>query len=224
MTPLLIDIYSDIACPWCFIGTRRLQAAIDTLGDEVEVAVRHHAYLLNPNAPPEGINLHEMLERRYGSDPRPMFARVESAAREAGIPLDLSKQANAYDTTAAHTLLRHAAEQGTQSELADALFVAYFLDARNISDPEVLVDVATRHGFARAQVERLVGDGAELALTRLEAHDATLMGVRGVPLFILNGRYSLSGAQPAEIFREAIVRALEAAGTEAAMDESAAGV
>ena len=210
MTILQIDLYSDIACPWCFIGTRRLTAVLDSLGDEIHAEVRHHAFLLNPGAPPEGLDIRQMLAERYGSDPRPMFARVEAVARDAGIPLDLSRQRRAYDTTAAHTLLRHAPAKGTQSELVDALFVAYFLEARNVSDVEVLVDVASRHGFTAEEVRQLVQDGAELALTRLDAQNASRSGVSGVPLFILNERFALSGAQPPEIFREATQKALEA--------------
>lgn len=208
MNRLEIDIYSDIGCPWCFIGTRRLRAVVDSLPAEIGVEVRHHPYMLNPGAPPEGTDVHAMLAEKYGGDPTPMFARVEAAARDAGIPLDLSRQRYAFDTAAAHTLLRHAEHKGTQAELADALFVAYFLEARNVSDTEVLVAVAGAHGFTAAEVERLVHDEAELALTRLEAQDATRNGIRGVPFFILNDRYSLSGAQPPEIFREAIARAL----------------
>ena len=213
---LTIDVYSDIACPWCFIGTRRLASVLEEIGPEVEVEVRHHPYLLNPGAPPEGVDLQGILRERYGADPRPMFARVEAAAREAGIPLDLSVQPFAYDTTAAHSLLRHASERGTQEELTEALFVAYFLEGRNVSDPAVLTDVATRYGFTAEEVERIAGDESEIALTRLEAGNAAREGVRGVPFFILNNRFALSGAQPPEVFRHAIGRSLEAESAESA--------
>ena len=209
MTAMLIDVYSDIACPWCFIGTRRLESVIESLDGDREIEVRHHPYLLHPDAPPEGIDMQQMLRQKYGADPRPMFARVEEAARDAGIPLDLSRQPRAYSTVGAHTLLRHAAGLGTQRALADALFVAYFLDARNVSDAAVLTDVATRHGFTAAEVERLLDDESELALTLSEALEASRSGVSGVPFFVLDERYSLSGAQPAGVFRLAITRALE---------------
>ncbi|HEY9514618.1 MAG TPA: DsbA family oxidoreductase [Gemmatimonadaceae bacterium] len=215
MNALQIDLYSDIACPWCFIGTRRLEAVIASFGDDLDVIVRHHPYLLHPDAPPEGVDLAEMLARKYGADPRSMFARVEAAARGAGIPLDYSKLTYAYPTIAAHTLLRHAYEKGTQRALTDALFVAYFLDARNVADVEVLVDVATRHGFTADEVRALVRDEGELARTRSEAQEAAASGVSGVPLFILNDRYSLSGAQPSDVFRKAITMALEPADTPA---------
>lgn len=208
MAAMRIDVYSDIACPWCFIGTRRLESVIRSLDVAEEIEVRHHPYLLHPDAPPGGIDMQRMLREKYGADPRPMFARVEAAARDAGIDLDLSKQTRAYSTVGAHTLLRHAADRGTQAALADAFFVAYFIDARDISDPAVLTELATEHGFTADEVERLLADGDELARTSSEALAASRGGVSGVPFFVLDDRYSLSGAQPAEVFRRAIAQAL----------------
>ena len=208
MPRLTIDLFSDIACPWCFIGTRRLGQVLAELDGEVEVEVNHHPYLLQPDAPPEGVDLQAQLRERYGTDPLPMFSRVEEAARGAGIELDLSKQRYSYDTTGAHTLLRHAGARGTQGALSDALFSAYFLEARHIADVEVLSEIAAEHGFTAEEASRILSDEQELALTRMEAGDAMRQGVRGVPLFIFNRRYSLSGAQPLEIFHEAIRRSL----------------
>lgn len=220
MKTLQIDIYSDIACPWCFIGTRRLDAVLAELADELEVTVRHQPYLLHPDAPPEGINMQEMLATKYGADPRAIFERVEAAARDEGIPLDLAKQSQAYNTTAAHTLLRHAYAKGTQAALSDALFSAYFLDAKNVADTEVLVELATAHGFTAEEVERLVQDEGELDLTRYEAQQAGARGIQGVPFFVLNNRFALSGAQPSAAFRQAIAQALEAGETEAVGSKS----
>jgi predicted DsbA family dithiol-disulfide isomerase len=204
---MTIDVYSDVVCPWCFIGTRRLSAVLASLDGEIDATVRHHPYVLQPGTPSEGTDLHRMLRERYGTDPAEMFVTVEAAAREAGIPLDLSKQRMTYSTLGAHTLLRHAEEKGTQHALLDALFTAYFLDARNVSDPAVLADVATKHGFTAGEVERLLADETELARTRSEVREAAMRGVRGVPLFIFNQRLVLSGAQPADVFRDAIAKA-----------------
>lgn len=207
MTPVQIDLYSDIVCPWCFVGTRRLEAAIASLEDGLAVEVRHHPYLLHPDAPPDGIDLREMLARKYGADPQRIFERVETAARASGIPLDFSKQSRTYSTLAAHTLLRHAAGKGTQRALADALFTTYFLEAGNISATDVLVDVAAGHAFTDEEVKRLVGSDGEIAETRRQAREAVRSGIGGVPLFVLNGHDSLSGAQPEEVLRDAIVQA-----------------
>lgn len=208
---LHIDVFSDISCPWCFIGTRRLESVIEALDDDVRVSVRHHPYQLHPDAPAGGIDLPAMLRERYGADPATMFARVEEAAAGAGITLDLAAQPRAYDTAAAHTLLRHAEEKGTQRALVDALFVAYFIEARDISDADVLADVAQRHGFTREEARRLVVDEDELAYTRHESRAAATDGVRGVPLFIFNDKLAISGAQPAEAFRRAIASVTGAA-------------
>lgn len=211
-----IDVHSDISCPWCFIGGRRLQRVLGELTADIRAEVRHHPYLLHPDVPREGVNVHARLAERYGSDPAPLFGRVEAAAREEGIDLDLSRQPLAFDTAAAHTLVRHAATFGTQSELLDALFSAYFLDGLDVSDPDVLVRVSAPHGFDEEQVRALVGAEAELSLTRMEAADASRRGVKGVPFFVLAGRYALSGAQPDEVFEAAIRRAAEKIAEESA--------
>jgi len=133
-----IDVYADLVCPWCFIGFLRLNAALDSTGRGGEVAIRHRPFVLHPDAPPEGLDLSTMLERKYGVESHRLFERVEAAAIDTGIRLDLSRQRRTYSTIAAHTLLRHAGERGTQHALTDSLFAAYFLRAQNIGAPDVL--------------------------------------------------------------------------------------
>lgn len=197
-----IDVVSDIACPWCFIGVERLERALAETGAAATVSL--HPFLLDPDGPDSGTDLRARLRQKFGADPSPAFARVEEAARETGIPLDFAKLTRSYPTVRAHTLLRHAAAKGTQRALSRALFAAYFLEGQNIADPAVLAEVAAPHGFDSAEVAALVGDPRELAQTRQEAEHAARSGVRGVPLFIFDGRSALSGAQPEAVFREAI--------------------
>ena len=182
-----------------------------------DVAIHHRPFMIHPDAPPEGIDLWTMLERKYRTDPQRLFERVEAAALETGIPLDLSKQRRTYSTIAAHTLLRHAGQRETQHALTDSLFTAYFLHAKNIGDPDVLTTIATRHGFSADEVIRLVRDPNESALTRQEMKDAVRRGIRSVPVFLLNNRHILAGAnnrhilagaQPETVLRSAIVRAI----------------
>jgi predicted DsbA family dithiol-disulfide isomerase len=206
MSAVEIDVYADVVCPWCFIGHRRLESV---LRDEPDAIVRHHPYILQAGAPPEGEDLHAMLRDRYGTEPQAMFARVEEAAHDSGIPLDLSKQPMTYNTVAAHTLLRHASGNETQRALLGALFSAYFIDARNIADADVLADIASHHGFSADEARRLVSDPAELSITVRESGAAAQRGIRGVPLFIVNRRLVLSGAQSEETFRETIRKAQE---------------
>jgi predicted DsbA family dithiol-disulfide isomerase len=212
LAPLIIDLFVDIVCPWCFVGNERLERVLAS-GDAGSrpTVVRHHAFFLDPSTPPEGKNVPEMLRRKYGADPKQLWARVEAEARKAGIDLDLSKQPNSYPTALAHTLVRHAGGRGTGRALVRDLYRSYFLEARNISDPAVLADVGVRHGFTREEAARIVADEAELDLTRGEAEDATASGIGGVPFFIFDGRLALSGAQPEEVLRTALARADEAA-------------
>lgn len=213
MAALSIDVFSDIVCPWCFVGTERLESVLAS--ESREVVVSHHPFLLDPATPAAGYNVQEHLRRKYGADPLSLFATVEAAAKASGIPLDLRKQPNAYPTVAAHTLVRHAAVRHSQRALVRSLFQAYFLEAQDIHDPGVLVAVATPHGFTAAEVTKLVQNAAELAITRGEAEEAAAGGVRGVPLFIFGGRQVLSGAHPEPVFRKMVREAVaEAPGSE----------
>ncbi len=137
-----------------------------------------------------------------------MFARVESAARASGIPLDFTKVTRTVSTIAAHTLLRHAIAKETQPALALALFSAYFLEGLDIGEIDTLARLASAHGFTVDEATGLLRDDTELARTREEAAAAAESGVQGVPFFVLDGRLALSGAQPVETFRAAIDKVL----------------
>lgn len=206
--PLRIDVFSDIVCPWCYIGTARLDHVIASLDLPTPPVVIRHPFLLQPDTPTEGKDVHADLRRKYGTDPRVLFARVEAAARESGLALDLAKQPMTYPTVRAHTLLRHAATRGTQRALEKALFEAYFHDARNISDPDVLAAVAAPHGFDPTEVTRLLQDEAEIAATFAEIGEASALGITGVPFFVFNGRLAVAGAQRETVLRQAVDQAI----------------
>lgn len=203
-----IDLFSDFVCPWCFIGGVRLEQALAGLASEVTAEVTYHPFFLDPTVPAEGVSIPEMLRKKYGADPRQLWARAEAAARASGLALDLSHQPKMYPTVAAHTLVRHAEAKGTQAALARALFRAYFLDALNISDSAVLARIAEPHGFSQAETLELVGAAAELELTREAAISAAQGGIRGVPFFVFEGRLAVSGAQSVEVLQAAIRQAL----------------
>ena len=212
MPAIDIDVVSDVVCPWCFIGTRNLELALESLPD-VQATVRFRPFLLDPDTPPGGADLRERLRHKYGVDPDTMFGRVEAAARASGIPLDFSRVRRSVSTVAAHTLLRTALEVGgpaSQGALARAIFQAYFLEGRDVGQADVLVELATAQGIDDGAARRALGDEAELARTREEASEAAAGGIRGVPFFILAGRFALSGAQPSDVMRSAVTRALTA--------------
>lgn len=204
--PLRITIFSDVICPWCFIGTRRLLAALTE--SQVRADIEYRAFLLDPAVPPEGVDLRDRLRHKYGVDPETMFTRIEAAAQASGIPLDFSRVRRTPDTVPAHTLLRHARDRGTQAELADSLFAAYFLEGVDIGNPEALAERAATHGFEWEEALKLVTDPTEVKATRDEARDSARLGISGVPLFVFAQQFAVSGAQSPAVFRDAIAQAV----------------
>lgn len=200
-----IDFFSDCVCPWCFIGSVRLDRVLAT--ETEPVVVHHRPFFLDPSTPEEGVDIRDMLRRKYGVDPRQVWDRAQAAAKESGLELDLSRQTRQYPTLRAHTLLRLAGERGTQRELSRALFNANFVDALNINDPAVLAALGERHGFSADEVIGLLRDEAELTQTRTDAETASAAGIRGVPFFVFDGRFAVSGAQREPLLLDALKRA-----------------
>lgn len=207
MDKLAIQVVSDVVCPWCFIGHRRLQQAVAAL--DVDADITFLPFLLDPTTPPEGEDLRERLRRKYGGDPDQMFGRVEQAAASSGIALDFSKVRRSCSTVDAHTLLRHALAKGTQKALADALFTAYFQAGRDIGARAELREIAAPHGFTAEAVDALLDREEERTRTRAEAAELAAQGISGVPFFIFGGKLAVSGAQPPEVMRSAIEQALQ---------------
>ncbi|HZL20802.1 MAG TPA: DsbA family oxidoreductase [Polyangia bacterium] len=203
--PIAIDLFTDIVCPWCFLGNERLERVLAATGQPAEVS--HHPFVLDPHTPPEGKDIPAMLREKYGVDPKQVWGRLEAEGRKSGIEVDLSKVRYSYPTIRAHTLVRLAAAKGTQRALVRDLFRANFLEARDISDLDVLTELAARHGFAAEEVAGLLTDERQLTTTRREAAEAAASGITGVPFYILDQRYAISGAQPEEVLRSAIERA-----------------
>jgi predicted DsbA family dithiol-disulfide isomerase len=202
-----IDLVTDVVCPWCLIGTARLDQALATLPDDVAVEVLHHPFLLDPTTPEEGQNTRERLAAKYGGDIDAMQARVQSVAREAGVPLDMSVQPMSYPTIKPHTLIRLAPPEH-QYGLAKAYAAAYFLEGKNITDNELLADIAAAHGYERDQALALLADENEHETTKALAVSASQQGINGVPFFIFNNQFAISGGQPLEVFQRAFRVAL----------------
>ena len=203
-----VDLFTDTVCPWCLVGSARLDQAIAALGTDVNVDVENHPFYLDPNTPEEGVVVADMLRQKYGRDPREMWARVEGEASKTGIALDLSRQPRSYPTRKGHTLVRLAREKGTQHALANAIAWGYFMDHRQINDDAVLADIAVGHGFSREEALAAVADPAALATTHQLAVAAAQQGIQGVPFFVFDNRFALSGCQPAEVFARAFELAL----------------
>jgi predicted DsbA family dithiol-disulfide isomerase len=207
MREISIDIVSDVVCPWCLIGVRRMEQAIASFPD-LKAEIVFHPFLLDPSTPDEGTDLRDRLQKKYGVDPQVMFRRVEEAARESGIPLDFTKITRSVPTLRAHTLIRIAEDRGTQAALKKALLDAYFLEGRDVGSVDVLAEIAAQHGFEADEARALVRDPQELQLTRAAAAEITEQGVSGVPFFIVGKRFAFSGAQPVDAMKNVIARAL----------------
>jgi predicted DsbA family dithiol-disulfide isomerase len=211
--PLVVDVVSDVVCPWCFIGKRRLEKAVAMAG--VPVSIRWRPFQLDPTIPPEGKDRRAYLEAKFGAGDRigKMQENISALGAAEGIAFAFDKIAVSPNTLDAHRLIRWAAEPaGLQEKVVEALFGAYFLDGKNIGDHAVLADIAASVGMDRADIlARLVSNEDRTAVTE-EIGFAREIGVSGVPTFVLAGRYGLVGAQSPETIADAIVGASQWAG------------
>ena len=204
---LTIDIVSDVVCPWCYLGEKRLEAAIAY--ESGPVAVRWRPYQLDPTIPEGGLDRTEYMERKFGRDGR-LKAIHDNLARlgaEVGLPFAFAKIRRAPNTLDAHRLIRWAASVGVQREVVERLFSAYFVEGRNIGDHAVLIDIAAASGLDAAIVERLLAEGADADAVRNEIAQAQAIGVTGVPFFIFGGRLGVPGAQDVALLRRAMAQA-----------------
>ena len=203
--PHRIDLISDFVCPWCYIGKHSLDAA---LGD-TPVELRWHPYYLNPGIA-AGVARSDYIRAKFGSieRARELAAGVETAAREAGLELDLSKVHGVPNTQDAHRLMRWAAGAGFADAVARALFAAHFDEGADIADAETLVEIAVAVGMDGALVRDLLRGDADCEAVADQAERARDAGINGVPSFVLNGKLLVVGAQSASVLREALAQSL----------------
>ena len=213
---LTIDIVSDVVCPWCYLGEKRLEAA---LADEAgPVAVRWRPYQLDPTIPKGGLDRAEYMAKKFGTSGRLQLAHdnLTRLGAEVGLPFAFDKIRRSPNTLDAHRLIRWAGSAGAQAEAVDRLFKAYFVEGRDIGDRAVLVEIAGECGLDADLVEKLFADGADAGLVGQEIEQAQAMGVSGVPFFIFGGRLGVPGAQEPSVLRQAIVQARAAMAEEGA--------
>ena len=209
---LSVDVISDVICPWCFIGKRRLEKAIAAIQGEHEVKVNWLPYQLNPIMPPEGISRREYRIKKFGSWERSqeLDANVADSGKAEGIDFAFHRMERTPNTVDAHRLIWHAGQQGCQDAVVESLFLSYFTFGKDLSNRLILIDVVTEAGLSRQLAEELLdGDGgiSEMAESKILA---TELGVDGVPFFIVNRKVALAGAQPPEAFLETFRQAVTA--------------
>jgi predicted DsbA family dithiol-disulfide isomerase len=207
MTQLRIDFVSDISCPWCVIGLKSLEQALDRIGDVADVDLHFHPFELNPQMAPEGEDIAEHLARKYGATEEQSAKTremIRARGAELGFDFAVGKRSRIYNTFDAHRLLHWAELQGRQRELKLALFEAYFTKGENPGAHDVLTRVAAEIGLDATEAAEVLATGAYEEEVREQEAFFQRQGITGVPAIIINQRHLISGGQPPEVFEKAL--------------------
>ncbi len=205
-----VDIWSDVVCPWCYIGKRRFEAALADFPYRERVQVVWHSFELDPHAPdrsPESLD--ELLARKMGAPVDQIVAsqqRLTALAAAEGLDyhLDRAQHGNTFD---AHRLIHLAAEHGQQEAMEEHLMRAYFTDGLPIGDLDTLIGIGTSMGLDAAEIRTALNGDAYAHAVRADERRAAQLGITGVPFFVFDGRFGVSGAQPSEVFSSVLERA-----------------
>ena len=203
-----IAIYSDLICPWCYIGKRRMEEALSQLPAGTQVGRSWHPFQLNPEMPREGVNRKIYRSKKFGSWERSqaMDAQVTAAGKTVGIEFRYDLQTHTPNTFDSHRLVWQAGNSGMQDAVVEALFRAYFCEGANFSNQTKLIEVAASAGMDAAELKRFFASEAGASAVREEEQRARMLGISGVPLYVINESVLFSGAQPAETFLDALRR------------------
>ncbi|GAB2963896.1 DsbA family oxidoreductase [Hymenobacter coalescens] len=202
-----VEIWSDIMCPFCYIGKRRFEAALQQFAHHDKVEITWHSFELDPNMETRpGQNIHELLAERKGvsvAEARRMNDYMAGVGREVGLHYDFDKvvPVNTFD---AHRFTHLAAAHGKQDAAEERLFAAYFTEGRNLADADTLAQLGSEIGLKADDVRQTLASDAYAQEVRVDEYHARQIGVGGVPYFVFQDKYAVSGAQPAELFQEVL--------------------
>ncbi|MFC4775670.1 DsbA family oxidoreductase [Paenibacillus sp. GCM10023252] len=209
-----VEIWSDYVCPFCYIGKRKFESALERFAHKDKLELVYRSFELDPNAPVHvDYNVHQMLANKYGMSVEQAKATSSDVARQAesvGLTynFDTMVVTNTFD---AHRLSHYAAAQGKAHEMTEALLYAYFTETKHIGDKEVLADIAAGVGLNREEAAAVLAGSDFTAEVRADEQEANALGVRGVPFFVINRRYAVSGAQSSEVFLDTLQKAWDEA-------------
>ena len=213
MKTLTIDVVSDVVCPWCYVGKRRLERALALLAvqhPDVDPVVQWHTFQLNPEMAPEGMARADYVSRKFGDEAGAIYDRVAAVGKEVGIPFAFDNISRQPNTVVAHSLIA-VSEPGLQQDaMVEAFFKAYFIDGLDLTEASVLMDIAESAGMDRAEAETHLQNSALHSQTIDSDKAAREMGITGVPFFIFNRQVGLSGAHEAETLLQGMVEAMNA--------------
>jgi predicted DsbA family dithiol-disulfide isomerase len=202
-----IDFVSDVSCPWCVIGLKALDVALQSLSGEVEADIHFQPFELNPKMGPAGQDIVEHIIEKYGSGPADIDANrkaIQARGAALGFRFDIAKRGRIYNTFDAHRLLHWADIEGRQRALKEALFSAYFTEGRDPSDHAVLMAVAGSVGLDASRAAQVLASGAYADEVRAREEFYTSRGIRAVPSVIINDRHLIQGGQPPEAFTKTL--------------------
>lgn len=200
-----VDIVSDVVCPWCYIGKRRIERAMDALNSKYDFEVEYHPFELNPQMPAEGVDQKQYLSAKFGGEDRynQITAQTTATAAREGLAFDFSIQKVSPNTRNAHRIIQYAKQEGKQPAVKEAFMKAYFEQGIDLSKNENLVSVAVGAGLSKDAVEQLLASDQLLAEVMYAERELQKIGISGVPFYIINNKYGVSGAQPSETFMQA---------------------
>jgi predicted DsbA family dithiol-disulfide isomerase len=205
--PLIrIDIVSDVVCPWCYIGKRRLEKAIDQLKEQYEFQLNCLPFELNPYTPKEGYDYKEHLSEKFGGEDRfdQITENTTKVAATEGLEFNFLKQKKSANTFDAHRIIWFAKREGKQLQTVELFFKAFFTEGIDLTQKENLLEIAKKAGLDGYEIEQLLqSDEGKEEVKAMEKHVQSI-GVSGVPFYIINNKYAVSGAQPTEVFLEAL--------------------
>ena len=202
-----IDIWSDVVCPWCWIGKHRFQEGVALLGDDApEIEVHWHPFQLDPDAGTTPVPLREAYVAKFGSAERTaqILSQTQTTARAEGLPMDFNQGQVRVTTLPSHRLLWLAGREGVQEAVGEALFRAHFVEGRNLADTRTLIAAAAAGGIPAERVSALLAGEEGLQEIQAQLAQAQVLGIQSVPTFVVNDRYAIQGAQPPEAFAQAL--------------------
>jgi predicted DsbA family dithiol-disulfide isomerase len=211
MKTLTIDVVSDVVCPWCYVGKRRLEGALALWAAEhpdITPEVRWHTFQLNPDMPQEGIERAEYVRTKFGDRADSIYERVTGVGEELGIAFAFDRIARQPNTVVAHSLIAVAEPGEAQDRMVEALFKGYFLDGKDLTDAVQLMEIAVTAGMTPEMAMQTLEDGELHTQTMDSDQAAREMGITGVPFFIFNRKVGLSGAHESETLVQAMQEAL----------------
>lgn len=204
--PLIkINVVSDVVCPWCYIGKRRLEQAVNKLSDKFDFDIEYSPFELNPQMPESGVNQREYLSKKFGGEARyeQITNHTTTVAAGEGLTFDFSKQRTSPNTRNAHRIIQLAKAQGKQLDVVEALFKAYFTDGVDLSKHESLIAIAAACGMNETSVRNLLESEAGAVEVEMMERQLQQLGISGVPFYIIENKFGISGAQQPEAFIQA---------------------